>query len=81
MTKHAFGQANFYPDDAKPSTILTEADGQTITHVLYPDEINIEEEPIAKAICSFMNDPPDTDFQRGYLAALVWAQQTLYPKV
>lgn len=33
-------------------------------------------EQLTVALLSFVNDPPDTDFQAGYLAALRWVQET-----
>lgn len=33
-------------------------------------------EQLTAALLSFVNDPPDTDYQAGYLAALRWVQET-----
>ena len=37
------------------------------------------ETKLAVAIESFMGDPPDTQFQHGYLHALMWVAQNYIP--
>ena len=36
-------------------------------------------ELVAQAINSFTKDPPQTDFQRGYLCALEWVRNHVIP--